>query len=145
MTENKRFTYLNYSRDGHIGSFYLNDKPITNKKVCGLLKKQEEEIQQLKQDLNKKVKFVAKQESGSSVRVDFDEFVQLCKDSNDLKEKEERIKELETRNQRQYNSLTELSDLMMKRDWKGLEKIVEDWEESERLLQTEFPLGCGDR
>lgn len=45
MTENKRFTYLDYSRDGHIGSFYLNDKPITNKEVCDLLKEQHETIQ----------------------------------------------------------------------------------------------------
>ena len=48
MTENKRFTYLDYSRDGHIGSFYLNDKPITNKEVCDLLNEQEEEIKSLK-------------------------------------------------------------------------------------------------
>lgn len=48
MTGNKRFTYLNYSRDGHIGSFYLNDKPITNKEVCALLKEQEEQITALK-------------------------------------------------------------------------------------------------
>lgn len=41
------------------------------------------------------MKFVAKQESESTVQVDFDEFVQLCKDSNDLTEANERIRELE--------------------------------------------------
>ena len=41
------------------------------------------------------MKFVAKQESESTVQVDFDEFIQLCKDSNDLKEANERIRELE--------------------------------------------------
>lgn len=48
MTE-KRYTYLNYSRDGYIGSFYENDKPLTNKEVCDILKEQKEEIQELKQ------------------------------------------------------------------------------------------------
>lgn len=38
----------------------------------------------------------------------------------------EEIIELKTRNKRQYNLLTEITDLMMKRDWKSLEKIVED-------------------
>ena len=51
MTENKRFTYLDYSRDGHIGSFYLNDKPITNKEVWDLLNEQEETIQKQNQEI----------------------------------------------------------------------------------------------
>ena len=55
MTKNKRFTYLNYSRDGHIGSFYLNDKPITNKEVWDLLNEQDEQIKKLKQE-NKMLK-----------------------------------------------------------------------------------------
>lgn len=60
-----------------------------------------------------------------------------------LNEHEETIHELETRNKRQYNLLTEITDLMMKRDWKSLEKIVEDWEESDKLLQAEWG-NCGD-
>ena len=63
--------------------------------VIDLLNKQDTEIKELKQDLNKKMKFVAKQESESTVQVDFDEFIQLCKDSNDLTEANERIRELE--------------------------------------------------
>lgn len=62
---------------------------------------------------------------------------------NQLNNKNERIKELETRNNRQYDLLKKLSDLMYKRDWKALEKIVEDWEESDRLLQAEWN-NCGD-
>lgn len=61
-----------------------------------------------------------------------------------LNKQEERIKELETRNKRQYDLLKKLSDLMYKRDWKSLEKIVEDWEESDRLLQAEFKCCDGD-
>ena len=61
-----------------------------------------------------------------------------------LNEQEERIKDLETRNNRQYDLLKKLSDLMYKRDWKSLEKIVEDWEESDRLLQAEFKCCDGD-
>lgn len=46
-----------------------------------------------------------------------------------------RIKELEERNKRQYDSLKKISDLMYVRDWKTLDGIVEDWEESDRLLK----------
>lgn len=52
MTENKRFTYLDYSRDGYIGSFYLNDKPITNKEVWDLLNEQDERIKELEKEIN---------------------------------------------------------------------------------------------
>ena len=65
----------------------------------------------------------------------------LCKLLN---EQEETINELKTRNQRQYDLLKKLSDLMYARDWKSLEKIVEDWEESDRLLQAEFKCCDGD-
>lgn len=43
----KRFTYLNYSRDGYIGSFYLNDKPLTSKEVWDLLNEQDNRIREL--------------------------------------------------------------------------------------------------
>lgn len=65
----------------------------------------------------------------------------LCKLLN---EQEETIQDLKTRNNRQYDLLKKLSDLMYKRDWKSLEKIVEDWEESDRLLQAEFKCCDGD-
>lgn len=55
-----------------------------------------------------------------------------------LNEQEETIQDLKTRNKRQYNLLTEITDLMRKRDWKGLEKIIEDREACERLLQAEW-------
>ena len=51
MTVNKRYTYLDYSRDGHIGSFYLNDKPITNKEVWDILNEQEETIKKQNQEI----------------------------------------------------------------------------------------------
>lgn len=49
-----------------------------------------------------------------------------------------KIKELETRNNRQYERLKEITDLMMERDWKSLEKMVEDWEEAEEQLKREW-------
>lgn len=55
-----------------------------------------------------------------------------------LDEQEERIQEVEERNQRQYERLKEITDLMSKRDRETLEKIVEDWEQTEELLQAEF-------
>lgn len=51
-----------------------------------------------------------------------------------LKQKR-KIKELEERNKRQYDSLKKISDLMYARDWKTLDGIVEDWEESDKLLK----------
>ena len=47
MTKNKRYTYLNYSKDGYIGSFYENDKPLTNKEVWDILNEQKKEIEYL--------------------------------------------------------------------------------------------------
>ena len=49
----------------------------------------------------------------------------------------ERITELESRNNRQYESLKELTDFIIKRDWKSLESIVEDWKKTEQLLERE--------
>ena len=50
MTE-KQYTYLNYSKDGYIGSFYENDKPLTTKEVWDILNEQEELIKRLKEEL----------------------------------------------------------------------------------------------
>lgn len=47
MTKNKRYTYLNYSKDGYIGSFYENGKPLTNKEVWDILNEQKKEIEYL--------------------------------------------------------------------------------------------------
>lgn len=44
---------------------------------------------------------------------------------------ENKIIELEIRNKRQFKRLHNLGDLMFKRDWDALEKIVEDWEKEE--------------
>lgn len=48
MMIEKQYTYLNYSKDGYIGSFYENDKPLTTKEVWDRLNEQEETIQELK-------------------------------------------------------------------------------------------------
>ena len=55
-----------------------------------------------------------------------------------LNEQDEQIKELEERNQRQYDSLKKISDLMYARDWKTLEQIVEGWEQTEKQLKREW-------
>ena len=46
MTENKRFTYLDASRNKYIGSFFCNGIPLTNPEVVDLLN----ENRQLKQE-----------------------------------------------------------------------------------------------
>ena len=60
-----------------------------------------------------------------------------------LKQKR-KIKELEERNKRQYNQLKKLEDLMLKRDWKTLENMVEEWEKADELLEQEWGTYCGD-
>ena len=47
QSKDKHYTYLDYSKDGYIGSFYENGKPLTNKAVGDLLNEQEKEIQRL--------------------------------------------------------------------------------------------------
>lgn len=49
MTE-KRFTYLNASRNKYIGSFFCNGEPLTNEEVVDLLNELHEENQALKSD-----------------------------------------------------------------------------------------------
>lgn len=53
--------------------------------------------------------------------------------------------QLKERNQRQYNRLKEITDLMFKRDWKTLEQIADEWEKQEELLQAEWGTYCGDK
>ena len=47
----------------------------------------------------------------------------------------EEMKRLKERNQRQYERLKEITDLMFKRDWKTLELMVDEWEKEEEQLQ----------
>lgn len=55
MTE-KRFTYLDASKNHYIGSFFCNGAPLTNKEVVDLLNENE----QLKADNNRLVNETAK-------------------------------------------------------------------------------------
>ena len=55
--------------------------------------------------------------------------------SHYLNEQEQRIKELEIRNKRQYERLKKITDLMFKRDWETLENMVDNWEKEEEYIQ----------
>ena len=55
-----------------------------------------------------------------------------------LNEQEEEIQELKQRNQRQYELLKELTELMYERQWGKLENMVEEWEKADELLQKEW-------
>ena len=78
--------------------------------------------------IKKEDTIIAVIDSGSNAR-------RICKLLN---EQEAIIQDLKTRNQRQYELLKEIFDFMYARDWKALEQIVEEWEETDRLLQAEF-------
>ena len=92
--------------------FFAYVNIINANQIVKLLNEQEETIERLKTIREEQIEVILKQK--------------------------EKIKELEARNKRQYERLEEITDLMMKRDWDSLEKIVEDWEQAEELLQAEW-------
>ena len=53
--------------------------------------------------------------------------------------------ELKQRNQRQYERLKELGDLILKKDWKTLKNIADEWEKQEELLQVEWGTYCENK
>lgn len=67
---------------------------LIDSELLKLFNEREEYIKELEEDLTKTMKFVGKQKDESIVEVDFDEFIQMCKDINTLREKEEQIREL---------------------------------------------------
>ena len=50
----------------------------------------------------------------------------------------DRNEELQTRNDRQANSLDELYNLIEKEDWKALQQIIQDFKDCEEQLQREW-------
>ena len=60
---------------------------------------------------------------------------EICAELNTLHEE---IQELKERNQRQYNRLKELTELMYEKQWGKLENMVEEWEKQDELLQAEW-------
>lgn len=119
MTEKKRFTYSDVSgwnKDG-----FLN--------VMNGLDKKNNELKERIKELKKENKELQIEVLGQS------EEIEIISDEK---------QQLKARNKRQYKLLNKITDLMCKRDWKALEQIVEDWEESDRLLQEEFKCYDGD-
>ena len=55
-----------------------------------------------------------------------------------LNKQEEEIQELKQRNNRQFERLNEITNLMFKRDWKTLENMVDEWEKEEEQLEREW-------
>lgn len=69
-------------------------------------------------------------------------------DANDLCElldkQEEKIKELQERNNRQYNQLTHMWECIRNKDYETLQKEWVELEEADKLLQEEFKCYIGD-
>jgi len=126
MTENKRFNTL-LSRNGKYK--YIDDKERIladrHGQIQGYLIQEDHE-----ENVDLLVKFLNHQEQS----------IQQWRESNDcfadkLETAEKEIQQLKERNQRQYNQLKEITDLMQKRDWKTLELMVDEWEKEEEQLQ----------
>ena len=80
--------------------------------IVDLLNEQKERIKQLQIDI-----------MGQS------EEIEILSDEN---------QQLKERNQRQYNRLKELTELMYEKQWGKLENMVEEWENADELLQKEW-------
>jgi len=126
MTENKRFNTL-LSRNGKYK--YIDDKERIladrHGQIQGYLIQEDHE-----ENVDLLVKFLNHQEQS----------IQQWRKSNDcfadkLETAEKEIQQLKERNNRQYERLKELTDLMFKRDWKTLELMVDEWEKEEEQLQ----------
>ena len=132
MTENKRYIV---DDAGTLIDIQTRECYDIVEEVVDLLNNLSDENEQLKQQI-----------SEQCIQLDYlnDENKHMRYVLNDNRQLKERIKKVETRNKRQYNSLKEIIDLILERDWYGFEKIIKDWEESERLLQSEWRGNCGD-
>lgn len=154
MTKNKRYTYLNYSRDGYIGSFYENDKPLTTKEVWDILNEQKKEIEYLE------TKIKENEWHWNTIDEDRDvwhykcnqaeEKVKELKDENkELKKDSEKYRKLTIQFDNRSKELIEENE-QLKQDIKCLEeKIKEDkwnWEDKFICLDCEYggyaEIGC---
>lgn len=59
-----------------------------------------------------------------------------------LNNQDDKIRELQERNDRQRKRLDDLYQLILNRDYDGQEEWIKELEESERLLQEEMKLYC---
>ena len=62
---------------------------------------------------------------------------------NLLNNKDDQIRELQERNDRQKERLDNLYELILNRDYDGQEELIKELEEYEQLLQEELKLYCG--
>ena len=106
MTENKRYKLSNIFLNNPY-AICDNGEALTQNEVSNKLNEQEETIQTQKD-------YIIRMGHGTIF---------------------EEMKRLKERNQRQYERLKELTDLMFKRDWKTLELMVDEWEKEEEQLQ----------
>ena len=85
---------------------------ISNSEIVDILNEQEEEIKELEK----------------------------CREELFIRERDTKneCRELKERNQRQYERLKELTELMYERQWGKLEDMVEEWEKADELLQAEW-------
>lgn len=62
---------------------------------------------------------------------------------NLLNNKDDQIRELQERNDRQKERLDNLYELILNRDYDGQEELIKELEEYEQSLQEELKLYCG--
>ena len=85
---------------------------ISNSEIVDILNEQEEEIKELEK----------------------------CREELFIRERDTKneCRELKERNQRQYERLKELTELMYERQWGKLEDMVEEKEKADELLQADW-------
>ena len=97
-------------------------------------------------ELTKKFRIVYKMTENKQLELENKRLKEIIEDKiGTILKQKRKIKELETRNQRQYDRLKELTELMYERQWEKLENMVDDWEKADELLEQEWGTYCENK
>ena len=112
MTKNERYTYLDYSKDGYIGSFYENGKPLTNKEVWAILNEQKKEIEYLD------TKIKENEWHWNIIDEDRDVWHYKCNQA------EEKVKELKNENEQLKQHIEYLEKKIKENEWNWEDRFI---------------------
>ena len=81
-----------------------------------------------------------------NTELDFIEMLGDCLEAEEivdlLNNQDDKIRELQERNDRQRKTIDDLYQLILNRDYTGQEELIKELEESEQLLREEMKLYC---
>ena len=128
--------YFIDTKEEYVDEVYFTIKgypTMSDEQVVDLLNEQEELIKRLKTIREEQTETILKQKRKMQE-------LEKCREELFIRERDTKneCRELKERNQRQYDRLKELTELMYEKQWGKLENMVEEWEKQEELLQAEW-------